>query len=58
MTPRYIGGPLHGQAVPDVDHHRYAIVIDIVRYIRHGEHFVIFGMTPANAAILIGELGL
>lgn len=53
---RFIGGDSHGEPVPAVDQHQYAIIIGIQRYVRHGGHFVIFGMTPHRAAELIGEL--
>ena len=59
---RFIGGPMHEQPVPAGQYAWH--VIDFprpdqratLRYVRTGHHFVIFGMSPANAAPLIAAL--
>lgn len=55
MIARFIGGNMHGCAVPAADLLKHTVVIMGVHYMRQpgATHFVIFGMTPENAAPLI-----
>lgn len=52
----YIGGDSHGKEVPEALRSQHTVEVEIQRYVRHGEYFVIFGMARHRAAELIAEL--